>query len=555
MNIYKIFITLFVLMVVTMPAVDAHANGDHNDKGQSSNSYVSDQRDNHLNNEDKGVSHSKDYRTSKESRNRRDSKKWDKHVPDEPVIPDEPEVIPVEPEDPVIPDEPEVIPVEPEDPVIPDEPEVIPDDPADNNPNMKNVILQMSATLENSDTELQYNYAENIGDGRGITFGCIGFCTGTYDGNILIKYYTTLNPDNTLAKYIPALNKIDSGKHSAARGEGNPSLTGLDGFIKDVNNCNDPLFKQAQIEMLDELYYNPAMEIADSIGAKNALTRAFIYDMCVRHGPDGAKSLVKSAGAIGSDENAYLTKLISLRDAKLKKEGLGDVKRDVGFKNVLSSGNVGLATPFKFVAYGDSFTIDGNLDIGSSPVITPTPVITPPPIIPPNPEPTPVIPPTPEPTPIITPTPEFTTVNPHEGNTWWVGADDQRIALINSNQAKDPTYAQLVAFIQKDTTDQNRYTSTYQCGDFAETFHNNAEKAGIKAAWVSLDGINHACNAVLTSDEGLVFVDCTGTSSGGGCYDTTVSVNVGSPYKRVSLFCSGGSFGSMGTVNDYTIYW
>lgn len=241
----------------------------------------------------------------------------------------------------------------------------------------KGSTLQMTSTLENSDTQLQFNYAENIGDGRGITFGVCGFCTGTYDGNILIKHYTKLNPDNTLAKYIPAMDKIDAGSHNAAGGDGNPSVTGLDGFIKDVQNCNDPLFKQAQIDMLDELYYNPAMKLADSIGAKNALTRAFIYDMCVRHGPDDAKHIIDDAGTTpkqGADENAYLLKLLSLRDAKLKQEGLGDVNRDQGYKNILSSGNVGLVTPFKFVAYGDSFTID---DI---PVVVPDPVGPPEPV-------------------------------------------------------------------------------------------------------------------------------------------------------------------------------
>jgi uncharacterized membrane protein len=238
---------------------------------------------------------------------------------------------------------------------------------SNNTSSMKNAILQMTATLENSDTQLHFNYAENLGDGRGITFGCIGFCTGTYDGNILIKHYTELNPDNTLAKYIPALDKIDAGPHYAAGGDGNPSVEGLSGFIKDVNECDDPLFKTAQIDKLDELYYNPAMEIADSIGAKNALTKAFIYDMCVRHGVDGAENIINNAGTTpknGADENTYLQKLISLRDAKLKQEGLGDVNRNQGYKNVLNSGNVNLKTPFKFVAYGEYFTIDGNLDLG-----------------------------------------------------------------------------------------------------------------------------------------------------------------------------------------------
>ena len=235
--------------------------------------------------------------------------------------------------------------------------------------NAKNAMLQMTTTLENSETQPQWNFAENIGDGRGITFGCIGFCTGTDDGNILIKYYTKLNPDNTLAKYIPALDKIDSGSNDA--GVGNPSTAGLNGFIKDVQNCNDPLFKQAQLYELNRMYYNPAVKMYNSIGAKNALTLAFIYDMCVRHGSDGAQEIIESAGTSpkqSADENDYLSKLISLRDVKLKSEGLDDVDRDAGYKKLLISRNVNLKTPFTFVAYGDKFTIHGNLGIDTGDV-------------------------------------------------------------------------------------------------------------------------------------------------------------------------------------------
>ena len=241
-------------------------------------------------------------------------------------------------------------------------------------------ILQMTATLENSDTQLHFNYAENIYDGRGITFGAIGFCTGTYDGNILIKHYTKLNPNNSLAKYTHVLDKIDAGSHNAADGDGNPSVNGLSGFIQDIEKCNDPLFKTAQMDMLDDLYYMPAMKLADSIGAKNELTKAFIYDMSVRHGPDGAQRIVKQAGTTpkqGADENSYLTKLFSLRDTKLKREGLGDVNRNQGYKKVLASGNVNLKTPFTFIAYGDSFTIDGKLDLGEQLPVTPVPEPTP----------------------------------------------------------------------------------------------------------------------------------------------------------------------------------
>lgn len=228
--------------------------------------------------------------------------------------------------------------------------------------------LQMTTACENSTTKLQYNYAENIGDGRGITFGAVGFCTGTYDGNMLIKYYTKLNPNNNLAKYIPALDAIDRGSHSGNGGDSNSNTSGLDGFIQAVNSNTDPLFKQAQIYMADQLYWNPAMKIADSIGAKNPLTQAFIYDMSVNHGEDGAQDFINKAKsalggtpATGINENTFLSKLMDLRYSYLKTEDSAGSDRVNAFRRILTSGNVSLSAPFNFTVYGDTFTIDGEI--------------------------------------------------------------------------------------------------------------------------------------------------------------------------------------------------
>jgi len=228
--------------------------------------------------------------------------------------------------------------------------------------------LQMTTACENSTTKLQYCYAENIGDSRGVTFGYVGFCTGTYDGNMLIKYYTKLNPNNSLAKYIPALDAIDRGSHNQNGGDSNPGTAGLDGFIKDVNNCNDPLFKQAQIYMADQLYWNPAVKIAGSIGAKNMLTQAFIYDMCVNHGEDEAQDFINKAKialggtpATGIDENTFLSKVMDLRYSYLKTEDSAGSDRVNAFRRILTSGNITLSTPFSFTVYGDTFTIDGTI--------------------------------------------------------------------------------------------------------------------------------------------------------------------------------------------------
>jgi hypothetical protein len=95
------------------------------------------------------------------------------------------------------------------------------------------------------------------------------------------------------------------------------------------------------------------------------------------------------------------------------------------------------------------------------------------------------------------------------------GAGYDRVRLVNNGTATDPTWQQLESFLIADKTDEKAYvTGTFMCGAFAEEVYNNAEAAGIKAAWVSLslegESEGHALNAFYTTDRGLVYIDCSG---------------------------------------------
>jgi hypothetical protein len=92
-------------------------------------------------------------------------------------------------------------------------------------------------------------------------------------------------------------------------------------------------------------------------------------------------------------------------------------------------------------------------------------------------------------------------------------ASGEQVHLVNNRAATDPTWARLQDFLLGDSTDDSKYTYSFVCGDFAEALHNKAEAAGIKTAFVVVDfaeGEPHALNAFLTSDYGLVYIDCTG---------------------------------------------
>ena len=170
---------------------------------------------------------------------------------------------------------------------------------------------------------------------------------------------------------------------------------------------------------------------------------------------------------------------------------------------------------------------------------------------------------------------------------------EEFIVLINNRNAKDPTYSELLNFLRNDTTDSYAYQPVVSvggfyygdaedlvnidrihdiidgivqpsppkvCADFAERLHNEAEMAGIRCAYVSveLSGVGHALNAFQTTDRGLVYIDDTGTvGSYGPTYsDTVVDVRVGQQYIPVFLFDTSGWFcESMGTVTSILIIW
>src|SRR5215475_8926681 len=80
----------------------------------------------------------------------------------------------------------------------------------------KEIAMQLVSTAENSslDWKAQYSYIEynvehNAEENRGYTAGIIGFTSRTHDMLELVEYYTKIAPDNALAKFLPALKKVD----------------------------------------------------------------------------------------------------------------------------------------------------------------------------------------------------------------------------------------------------------------------------------------------------------------------------------------------------------
>lgn len=157
----------------------------------------------------------------------------------------------------------------------------------------------------------------------------------------------------------------------------------------------------------------------------------------------------------------------------------------------------------------------------------------------------------------------------------------QFIVLINNRNATNPTYLELVDFLQKDKTEQFPYiykseikysigtaesnvdvkriydiidglaipTNPYKCGDFAERLHNNAELAGIRCGYVDVElsgyvdrnnlGIpsnsGHALVIFQTTDRGLIYVDDTGNLASDVSEDRVAYLEKGQPYGCIGL--------------------
>lgn len=213
-------------------------------------------------------------------------------------------------------------------------------------------ILQLTSIFENSSKELQFNYTENINDGRGITFGFVGFCSGTYDGSKIIRKYNelTFNTDTRAIKYLKALEKIDKeGK------ELNPSVKGLDGFIRYIQKIGkSPQFIQASLVIADELYVKPSQKMAETLGLKFPISKGQLYDSYINHGESGALKMIKQAGPV-KDEIKWLTNYLNIRLKVLSadktwKEAIDRIKV---YQKLLS--NPTFISPFNVTCYGNTF--------------------------------------------------------------------------------------------------------------------------------------------------------------------------------------------------------
>jgi chitosanase len=150
------------------------------------------------------------------------------------------------------------------------------------------VVEKITCLFENDTIAPDYSYIEYLPDGRGFTFGKVGFTTATGDGFDVIREYSEANPGTKLAQYLPALQKL-------ARKNSNDTAE-IAGFSSAFQQ-EAAFTKFIQDKVAFELYGLPAINYCKTLGLKSTLALSIIYDAIVQHGDgkddDGIRKIFK----------------------------------------------------------------------------------------------------------------------------------------------------------------------------------------------------------------------------------------------------------------------
>jgi len=176
-------------------------------------------------------------------------------------------------------------------------------------------------------------------------------------------------PDNPLAPLLPRLRQL------AQSGSG--STSGLSALPKAWRTAAaDPAQRDVQDQVVDEMYFQPAMAAGGCVGAALPLSLAFLYDTNIQHGddddPDSMGSILeRTRGTVGGtpadgvDELVWLRALMAERrrdlaracDASTRHEWAESVDRVDAFVALLDAGEVGLDGPLSIELDGDHYAI------------------------------------------------------------------------------------------------------------------------------------------------------------------------------------------------------
>ena len=220
------------------------------------------------------------------------------------------------------------------------------------------VIMSLVSIAENSTTEWwkNYNYCEDISDGRGMTVSLVGFCSGTNDLLWVMKDLQKIKQDHPLLKYMTVLEKVDNTSNTK----------GLESFSSDLQKYGDDNWRKAVWNGILHFYWNPAIQYAAEIKLQFPISKGFLYDLALNHGAEEMSRMARqvrvASPKFGGDEKLWLSEMIAVRQNIIvnvdRSTNAGQPDRCILWNSILKKRNVDLNRPLHdLICYGEKFTI------------------------------------------------------------------------------------------------------------------------------------------------------------------------------------------------------
>ena len=170
-------------------------------------------------------------------------------------------------------------------------------------------------------TASSYSTCSILNDGAGISYGKHQCTDKAGSLDLVCKRYIELGGQQAgpLKEYMGYLSTNESSKYNNVTSSYPAWLNSLISLLKSAGS--DKIMQQAQDEVFDKNYWNPAVEHCKNIGLTTALGHLVIYDTCIHSGPGRVSSLrqkfPEKSPANGGDEKAWVIAFLNARRAWL----------------------------------------------------------------------------------------------------------------------------------------------------------------------------------------------------------------------------------------------